>query len=158
MVPALARHRFGADCASAPEYLHRFVQPAAILRYLADLASATATNGGSGLPDGVTPEMLDLTRTGEPAAWLGTDVQVPFTTADGGGAPGVDPTGPGPPSMPPTVRRTAVVRHLVALDALQPTARLLRLGWVTVAGTAEVAGKQRTVCFPLVSQPVRVPS
>ncbi len=49
-----------------------------------------------------------------------------------------------------------MVRHLAALDALQPTAQLLRLGWVTVAGTVALGGKDRTVCFPLVSQPTRV--
>jgi len=44
-----------------------FVQPTAVLRYLADLAATTAANGNGGLPEGVTPETLDLTRTGEPA-------------------------------------------------------------------------------------------
>ena len=131
------------------------MQPAAVLRYLADLAATTGRNGGSGgLPAGVTPEMLDLTRTGEPAEWLGTKVEVPVPVA-------TTPPVAGPSIVPksplPSVRRTGVVRHLAALDALQPTAQLLRLGWVVVAGTATVAGRERTVCFPLMSQPTRVP-
>ena len=130
------------------------MQPSAVLRYLADLAAtATSSGNGNGLPEGITPEMLDLTRTGEPAEWLGTRVEAPVLA-------------PAPGSLPswsaddqrrmPTVRRTSVVRHLAALDALQPTAQLLRLGWVTVAGTVAFGGKDRTVCFPLVSQPTRV--
>jgi hypothetical protein len=131
------------------------VQPAAVLRYLADLAATTARHGGSGgLPAGITPEMVDLTRTGEPAEWLGTRVEVPVSV-------GATPPAGSPPIVPasplPTVRRTGVVRHLAALDALQPTAQLLRLGWVTVAGTVPFAGNERTVCFPLMSQPTRVP-
>ena len=131
------------------------MQPAAVLRYLADLAATTARNGGAGgLPAGITPEMLDLTRTGEPAEWLGTKVAVP---APVGTMPPVGTPPIVPQSPMPSVRRTGVVRHLAALDALQPTAQLLRLGWVVVAGTATVAGKDRPVCFPLMSQPTRVP-
>ena len=54
------------------------------------------------------------------------------------------------------LRRTDTIRHLAALDALQPAEHLLRLGWVVVAGTVEVGGHDLTCCFPLVSQPVHV--
>ncbi len=97
--------------------------------------------------------MLDLTRTGEPAEWLGTRVEAPVLAS----APGSLPSWSADDQRRmPTVRRTSVVRHLAALDALQPTAQLLRLGWVTVAGTVAFGGKDRTVCFPLVSQPTRI--
>jgi hypothetical protein len=54
------------------------------------------------------------------------------------------------------LRSTPALRRLAAVDALQPTERVLRLGWVTVAGTVEVEGRTVTVCMPLVSHPVRL--
>ena len=69
---------------------------------------------------------------------------------------GTLPSWPARPA--PDARRPAhgVVRHLAALDALQPTAQLLRLGWVDRGRHRHGGGKDRPVCFPLVSQPTRV--
>jgi hypothetical protein len=111
----------------------------------------------AGMPDGVTPEMVDLTRTGEPAEWFGTRVPVPFSTMT---ADAIVAAGGGrvPEAPHPTFRQSEVVRHLVALDALQPTTHLLRFGWVVVAGTAAVGGQERQLCLPLMSQPVQIAS
>jgi len=115
-----------------------FVQPTAVLRYLADLAATTAANGNGGLPEGVTPETLDLTRTGEPADWIGTSIIMPLRPPAGGPQPPDIVQSAGSRSVP-AVRRSTVARHLAALDALQPNVRLLRLGWVTVAGRVSYA-------------------
>lgn len=132
------------------------MQPAAVLRYLADLAAATAANGNGGLPEGITPEMLDLTRTGEPADWIGTSIVMPVRL-QGGGAQPPDILESGGSRSVPAVRHSATARHLAALDALQPNIHLLRLGWVTVAGTVTFGGRERTICLPLLAQPVQLP-
>jgi len=133
-----------------------FVQPTAVLRYLADLAATTAANGNGGLPEGVTPETLDLTRTGEPADWIGTSIIMPLRPPAGGPQPPDILQSAGSRSVP-AVRHSTVARHLAALDALQPNVRLLRLGWVTVAGRVSYAGRDRTICLPLLAQPVHLP-
>lgn len=48
------------------------------------------------------------------------------------------------------------VQRLAAFDALHREDRLLRLGWAFLCGPAEVEGKRRRVCLPLVSRPVRL--
>jgi hypothetical protein len=126
------------------------VEPASILRYLADLA-AGSNQRTSQLPGGVPAEVLDLTRTGEQSEWLGTSV-LPLARVLDQGRPGAVPGAPLATSLP----RGPTVRRLAALDALQPTEHLLRLGWVVVSGRIEVDGRQVTYCFPLISQPVRL--
>ncbi|HET6774400.1 MAG TPA: AAA domain-containing protein, partial [Acidimicrobiales bacterium] len=122
------------------------MEPAVILRYMADLAGATASSN-TGLPGGPPPETVDLTRTREPAEWLGTSVALPLAP------PGIAVEGQ---AGPPSIRFTPTVAHLSMLDALQPADHLLRLGWVVVAGRVIVEGRTLTCCFPLVSQPVRL--
>jgi hypothetical protein len=124
------------------------VNPVPILRYLADLAAtATSRSGGNPfLPDGGSPEMLDVTRTGEPPEWLGTSVELPLIAAgQGRGA-----------ATGATIQRTDRVRQLATAAALQPTGQLLRLGWVLTTGTVSVDDRAIPCCFPLVSQPVRI--
>jgi hypothetical protein len=123
------------------------VHPTPILRFLADLAASTAAGSSPAVPEGATPETLDLTRTQEPPAWLGTSVVLPLEL------PGGQPDTRGGRR---SVRRTDAVRHLAALDALQPAEHLLRLGWVVVAGRVTVEDRTVTYCFPLLSQPVRL--
>jgi hypothetical protein len=48
------------------------------------------------------------------------------------------------------------VARLAAFDALHQEDRLLRLGWAFLTGTAEIAGRHRRVCLPLISRPVRL--
>src|SRR5918998_5040499 len=129
------------------EYLRSTVDPSPILRYLADLAASTATTANPAVPDGATPETLDLTRSRESAEWLGTSLALPLVRA-------VDAREGTPTTA--AVRRTDRVRRLAALDALQPTEHLLRLGWVVVSGTITVEDRKVTYCFPLVSQAVRL--
>lgn len=122
------------------------MDPASILRYLADLAVTTSASSNPLLPEGGTPEMLDLTRTGERPEWLGTSGTLPLLS------PGPDTGQAGAGVVP----RTGNIRHLAALDALQPTEQLLRLGWVLVTGTVTVGDREVSCCFPLLSEPVRL--
>ena len=122
------------------------MHPTPILRFLADLAASSAAGSRPAVPEGATPETLDLTRTKEPPAWLGTSVVLPLASPDG----------PPPAKGRGSVRRSDPLRHLAALDALQPAEHLLRLGWVVVAGQVTVEDRSVTHCFPLLSQPVRL--
>ncbi|HEY7069212.1 MAG TPA: hypothetical protein VH479_03820, partial [Acidimicrobiales bacterium] len=98
--------------------------PSPLLSFLADMAATTAPDHPL-LPEGGTPETLDVTKAGEQPVWLGvrTLPRVPqaFTSAQ--------------TPMTVAVRSHPALRRLAAVDALQPTERVLRLGWVTVAGT-----------------------
>jgi hypothetical protein len=110
----------------------------AVLRCFADLAQRTAS-GTADHPHGdIPPSVVDVTRAGEAPVWLGTSVELPLLS---GGTLA---------SMP----RTDAVRNLAALDRLQPTEHLLRLGWVIVTGRIKVGDQNIGYCFPLVSQPV----
>src|SRR5262245_4330172 len=55
-----------------------------------------------------------------------------------------------------TVTTTPNLRRLTTLNTLQPTERVLRLGWIVIAGTVTFRGKKTQVCLPLISQPVRL--
>jgi hypothetical protein len=122
------------------------VAPSPLLSYLADMA-ATAAPDHPLLPEGATPETLDVTRAGEQPVWLGAS---PLVVPAYGAAEHVAPTG----SV--TLRSTAALRRLAAIDALQPTERVLRLGWVIVAGAITVGERTVTVCTPLISSAVQV--
>src|SRR5918997_3813096 len=91
------------------EYLRSTVDPSPILRFLADLAASAAATANPAVPDGATPETLDLTRSREGAEWLGPPLALPLVPAaewSGAGAP----TPPGPP--------THTLRHLPPPDPL----------------------------------------
>jgi hypothetical protein len=121
------------------------VDTGAILRCFADLAEHAAS-GSADHPHGDLPAgAVDVTRAGEAPVWLGTSVTLPL----GGGTGGA-----GSESALPSMPRTDAVRNLATLDRLQPTDRLLRLGWVVVSGRAKVGDQNVGYCFPLVSQPV----
>lgn len=87
----------------------------------------------------VTPkrerEGLDVTSAG-PFLWLGT--RVSFLREEASVPPGVD------------------VSRLASIDALHANDRLLREGWVFLAGRATIDGKEVRICTPLLWQPVRV--
>ncbi|WP_143116432.1 AAA domain-containing protein [Lentzea xinjiangensis] len=57
-------------------------------------------------------------------------------------------------SAPKQAREQAA--RLAAFDALHREDRLLRLGWAFLTGPAQVEGRRRRVCLPLVSRPVRL--
>lgn len=91
--------------------------PSTVLAALAELAPA----GGD--------RILDVTRGGQPLAWLDDAERAP---------------------------RRAEIDRLAALDALHRDERILRRGWGFVAGRTEIEGTPRKVRVPLVSQPVRL--
>lgn len=107
---------------------------AAVLRAFADLAPS----GGS-VP-------LDVTSAYGPFAWLG----LPDEPAKVFGEP------PGDTPQVLRVRADQQLRRLAGLDALHRDERLLRAGWVFLAGSVEVDGRRRVVCLPLLSRPVRL--
>ncbi|HET6954306.1 MAG TPA: hypothetical protein VFI47_28335, partial [Acidimicrobiales bacterium] len=121
------------------------MEPARILRYLADVAAAPASDRHPLLPPGGGPELLDVTRTGQAPQWLGTTITLPLGSA-------LDRSGSGISR----VRATSALREMAALDALQAAEHILRVGWITIAGTVTVEGRTVTCCFPLLSQPVRL--
>jgi hypothetical protein len=128
------------------------VDPDTVLRFLADLAVRADAAPHPLLPAGAAPETLDVTRTERPE-WLGVTVVMPLLA----GSPfepheAVDGT---LPTRVVTRPATPGLRRLAALDALQPTERVLRLGWVTVTGTVIAGDRPMPVCLPLISQPVR---
>jgi hypothetical protein len=115
-----------------------------LLSYLADMA-ATAAPDHPLLPEGGTAETIDVTKAGEPPVWLGLSTMplVPQPAATSGS--GV------------TLRSTPALRRLAAVDALQPAERVLRLGWITIAGTVTVDDDRTvSVCMPLIAQAVRL--
>ena len=59
-------------------------------------------------------------------------------------------------SPPDLFRKTADLRRLAAIDSLNPSEDLLRLGWLFVVGKLEVDGKPTRYCLPLLSAPVRL--
>jgi hypothetical protein len=65
------------------------VAPSPLLSYLADMA-ATAAPDHPLLPEGATPETLDVTRAGEQPVWLGAS---PLVVPAYGAAEHVAPTG-----------------------------------------------------------------
>ena len=93
------------------------MQPSTVLAALAELAPA----GGD--------RVLDVTRGGQPLAWLTDAERAP---------------------------RKAEIDRLAALDALHREERILRRGWGILAGRTEVGGSLRKVRAPLLSQPVRL--
>ncbi|RPI23348.1 MAG: hypothetical protein EHM57_04120, partial [Actinobacteria bacterium] len=101
-------------------------EPAAALRYLAALAPPS----GEATPRAVT-RRSDLA----PVGWL-----------DPKGLLGLSEEGP------PLVDRSARLDRLVAIDRLHANERLLRVGWLWLAGHDERAG--RDFMAPLVSAPV----
>jgi hypothetical protein len=118
---------------------------ATLLRYLADVAAAPPSDRHPLLPPGAGPEMLDVTRSGQAPDWLGTrlsmPLEAPYPTAE---------------VHEHRVRSTPALRNLAAMAALQPAEQVLRLGWVAVAGTVAVEGREVTCCLPLISQPIVV--
>jgi hypothetical protein len=54
------------------------------------------------------------------------------------------------------VRRSAELRRLAAVDSLHSAERLLRIGWLFLAGTVDWQGKPTRFCLPLLSVPVRL--
>jgi len=76
-------------------------------------------------------QVYDVARGGPPVVWLS--------------GPGFAGRGPG-------------VQRLAAVDALHREARLLRVGWGFVLGSAELGGAVRRLCLPMVVQPVRLKS
>jgi hypothetical protein len=87
---------------------------------------------------GLPAAAVDLTRSPEAPAWLGTAVRLPL-----------DPEAAVQPSLP----RADEVRRLATVDVLRP-APALRLGWVVVTGRPRMGGSEVEVCAPLVSQRV----
>jgi hypothetical protein len=118
---------------------------ATLLRYLADVAAAPPSDRHPLLPPGAGPEMLDVTRSGQAPAWLGTGLSMPLEAPY-----------PEAEVREHRLRSTPALRGMAALAALQPAERILRLGWVVVAGTLTVEGREVTCCLPLISQPVAV--
>lgn len=57
---------------------------------------------------------------------------------------------------PLTPARERALGRLAKLDVLHREERLVRRGWAFVCGSTEVDGTRRTVCLPLIYQPVRV--
>ena len=107
--------------------------------------AATAAPEHPLLPEGGTPETIDVTKAGEPPVWLGLSTMPLVAQPD-------RLTG-----MAITLRSTPALRRLAAVDALQPTERVLRLGWVTIAGTVKLDDDRTvSVCTPLIAQPVRL--
>lgn len=98
------------------------------LRYLADLAPT-----GNRITDVVTRQ-TDF-------AWLGGRPELVGYNAE---------------NSPRTVRRSAELQHLAAIDSLHSAERLLRIGWLFVAGTIDWDGKSTRFCLPLLSAPVRL--
>ncbi|HEY2999733.1 MAG TPA: hypothetical protein VGJ43_14215, partial [Acidimicrobiales bacterium] len=124
------------------------MDPDTVLRFLADLAVRADAAPHPLLPAGAAPETLDVTRTERPE-WLGVTVVMPLLA----GSPfepheAVDGT---LPTRVVTRPATPGLRRLAALDALQPTERVLRLGWVTVTGTVIAGDRPMPVCLPLIS-------
>jgi hypothetical protein len=91
--------------------------PSTVLAVLAELAPAGADR------------VLDVTRGGQPLAWLDDAERAP---------------------------RRAETDRLAALAALHRDERILRRGWGFLAGRTEVDGKLRKVRVPLMSQPVQL--
>lgn len=106
---------------------------AAILRAFADLAPA-----GTVVP-------LDVTSAYGPFAWLGAPENVLTAFSE---RPDLAPAA--------SVPYDRSLRRLAGLDALHRDERLLRAGWVFLAGTAEIDGARRRICMPLLSRPVRL--
>lgn len=98
------------------------------LRYLADLAPT-----GGQITDVVT-------RTSD-FAWLGGRAALIGFTDENANR---------------LVRRTAELRRLAAVDSLHSAERLLRIGWLFVAGTVDWDGKPTRFCLPLLSVPIRL--
>jgi hypothetical protein len=99
-----------------------------ILRYLADLAPT----------GGRTTDVV--TRIGD-FAWLGGRAGLVGTMDE---------------NTNRLVRRSAELRRLAAIDSLHSAERLLRIGWLFVAGTVDWEGRQTRFCLPLLSVPIRL--
>lgn len=107
---------------------------AAVLRAFADLSPA-----GSSVP-------LDVTNAYGPFVWLG----VPDEPTRVFGELSDDA------AQVLRVRGSQPLRRLAGLDALHRDERLLRAGWVFLAGSIEIDGRRRRVCLPLLSRPIRL--
>lgn len=137
--------------------------PTDLLLALADLAPA----GGSGDAD-----RLDVTAGGRSFEWFGTDlpsqllfhapkVQLPETVhnallaahqrSEASFRPATETLG-----IPVPSRHRRAVQGLGAIDALHREERLLRAGWVFLAGPATIGGETRRLLLPLLAAPVRV--
>lgn len=99
-----------------------------ILRYLADLAPAGRRT-------------TDIVNRKSEFVWLGGRPWYLYTLDE---------------SPVRSFAKSSELRRLVAIDSLNPTEQLLRLGWLFVAGTLEDGGKPVRYCFPLLSVPVRL--
>ena len=119
-------------------------QVAAVLRALAELAPGDRT----------ADDVVDVASGDHPFVWLGlhTDPTQLFSSpAPLGWAGGVAPP-------LPVVPRSSGARRLQGLDALHREEVLLRLGWLFLCGRAELDGRPRRVCMPLVYRPVTMRS
>ncbi len=115
---------------------------AAILRVLGDVA-----------PDRRAPS-VDVSGGGPThLAWLGT-----FAATDEGGDPTTELGAGFTESLGRSLaaERTARLEVLARHDALTPGTDDLRLGWLWIAGDAEVGGASRRLVLPLLSRPVRI--
>lgn len=106
---------------------------AAVLRALAQLAPASRRDA------------FDVSRNDAPFVWVGTAQSSLQNLAYPEEAPRVMTL----PSNPAT-------RRLAALDALHREERLLREGWVFLAGRVWLEEGPAQICIPLLSQPVRL--
>ncbi len=114
---------------------------ASALRVLADLSSASTKKRG------IKP---NLVGHGANHAWEGSRHVGCFVSEEN--LP-VGWHGPAPKLEPMADRKKA--SHLAALDALQPSDNILRLGWLWFAGKTEGPdGKEHVYCFPAISIPV----
>lgn len=99
-----------------------------ILRYLADLAPAGR-------------RITDVVNRKSEFVWLGGRPSYLYTVDE---------------SPVRSFAKSPDLRRLVAIDSLNPSEQLLRLGWLFVAGTLENGGKPVRYCLPLLSVPVRL--
>jgi hypothetical protein len=99
-----------------------------ILGYLADLAPARN-------------RLTDIVTRKSEFAWLGSRPSLMSGYED---------------TSNQMVPRSSELRRLAGIDALHPTERLLRLGWLFVTGTIDVDGKPVRHCLPLLSAPIKL--
>ena len=108
-------------------------------------------------PSGRGAASLDVTSRGAPLLWLGTTQStIALALSAPGEIIGRRGGADGPVGGVLGIPSTTDARRLASIDALHAEERLLREGWIFLCGRARIGDRDRQLCLPLLSQPVRL--